>query len=328
MFNDRKIHPLAALVLVGLSLIVVSCRPGPRLSHLKGNTMGTFYTVQLVSNAPLVSSLQSEIEACLNEVENELSNWRSDSWISRFNAQPGHQPYPVPDHAFSVIRLSLELANHSNGALDLTSSPLIDLWGFGPERSEIIPDPITIEATLEHIGFRLLTLDSESQHLTKLDANVQLNCSAVAKGYAVDLVAQLLLQQGIDRFIINIGGEIRTHGHSLTNRPWRVATTPVNAPMAHSEPEKVFELTNRSIATSGHTQRVFEKNGHVYSHIIDPRTGYPVEPIHPAATVIADSCALADGLATLALLVSESEMDVILSKFPDAELYFTPWKQN
>jgi len=326
--NDRRIQLPTALVLVGLCLIVASCRPEPRTSYLKGNTMGTFYTVKFVRNAQPDSSLQDDLEACLDDFEDQLSNWRPDSWVNRFNALPAAEPSPIPDHAFYVIALFLELAKRSDGALDLTASPLIDLWGFGPNRSETVPSPAAINAALDDVGYRLLAFDPDSRLLTKLYSNVELNCSAVAKGYAVDLVAHFLEEKRIENFVINIGGEIFARGRNETQQPWKIAVAKATREKATSAPPQIFALRDRAIATSGHTYRVFEQEGHRYSHIIDPRTGYPVEAHYAAATVIADSCALADGLATLALILTESEMKTLLSSYPSAELYLTPWQAN
>jgi len=326
--NDRRIQLPTALVLVGLSSIVASCRPEPRTSYLKGNTMGTFYSVQLVNSAQLDLSLQDDLEAYLDDFENQLSNWRPDSWVNRFNALPAHEPFPIPDHAFHVITLSLELAKRSDGALDLTASPLIDLWGFGPNRSETVPPPAAVNATLDDVGYRLLEFDPGSRLLTKLAPNVELNCSAVAKGYAVDLVAHFLDEKGIQNFVINIGGEIFARGRNETQQPWKIAVATATRERAAHTPPQIFALRDRAIATSGHTHRGFEQEGQLYSHIIDPRTGYPVAAHSAAATVIADSCALADGLATLALILTPSKMAALLASYPGAELHLTAWEKN
>lgn len=287
--------------------------------------MGTYYTVQYVGDAAGELALQREIETLLQRFEQQLSNWKNDSWINQFNRLGADQLLPVPEYAFAVLKLTLELAEKSDGALDPTVAPLVELWGFGVNRAEDIPHDFAIQQTLIHVGFRQISLDQSHRTIVKQSGKIQLNCSAVAKGYAVDLLADLLQRSGHENFLINIGGEISARGESDKGRVWRVA---ISAPGARAQVDGIADslaLENRAMATSGHTQRVFKTAGTLYSHIIDPRSGYPVAATFASATVLSDSCALADGLATLALVLSETEMNTLLTHYPGTELRITPW---
>ena len=290
--------------------------------------MGTYYTVQYVGQGTAEAEFKSEIEALLQGFDQQLSNWRKDSWVSEFNRLPANQSLPVPEHAFAVLKLALKLAEESGGALDPTVAPLVELWGFGVNRAETIPSDSAIQQARSAVDYRQISLDRSRRTVTKKNADTQLNCSAVAKGYAVDLIVQLLATKGYQNFLINIGGEISARGSSAPGRAWKVAISAPDSRAQVGEVADTIELSDRAMATSGHTQRVFKINGTLYSHIIDPRSGYPVTPSIASATVLSDSCALADGLATLALILDETELRAILAQFPGTELRVTPWSHQ
>ena len=171
--------------------------------------------------------------------------------------------------------------------------------------------------------YRRLVLDTTNFTLLKTGPGIELNCSAVAKGYAVDQIAVLLRAAGITDFLINIGGELFAEGNSVDGTPWAVA---IRRPDRTPVSEDLFALSAQAMATSGHTERAFFAEGRRYSHIIDPRTGFPVEPTIASATIIAPTCALADGLATLALVLNEAEMTKFLVTYPTVKLIRTPWE--
>ncbi len=311
------------LWVVVLSGLLSSCARPRQSEYLRGNTMGTSYTIHLVDDADSVTTLQPKIDALLNVIEDQLSNWRPDSWVSQFNAAPAFEEIPIPAHALAVTQLCLKLAEQSQGAFDPTVSPLVELWGFGTKRGQIVPTTEAISATRQFVGYRYLVLDTTKLTLLKTSARVELSCSAVAKGYAVDQVAGLLRTQGITDFLINIGGELFAEGNSADGTPWAVAIRrPDRTPVSDDH----YTLAGQAMATSGHTERVYFDEGRRYSHIIDPRIGYPVEPHVASATIIAPTCALADGLATLALILDEAEINAILDTYPATRFILTPWE--
>lgn len=288
--------------------------------------MGTYYTVQLWSDEDFrIQEIDTEIAGLLDQFEYELSNWREGSWINHFNAAQRGVAIAVPGYAFQVVSLCLELAERSDGLLDPTAGPLIELWGFGTERSQRVPSKELMDQTLSRIGYDKLKLDPQNRTLTKTVDGVQLNCSAVAKGYAVDMVAECLTARGITDFLVNIGGEVRAKGTRLDGRPWKVG---VRQPVFQGRDGKIVrsvELSNRALATSGHSQRSFEIDGRRHSHILNPKTGRPVPVNIAGATVLAPTCALADGLATLALITGEAEMQALTDQFEDVKIYRTSW---
>ena len=288
--------------------------------------MGTFYTVEFRNNEKLdVPNLGQEIENLLDVFADELSNWREDSWVNRFNAAPANELIPVPEHAFEVLRLCQELYERSDGLLDPTLSPLIELWGFGTQRHSTAPDQTAIEEALQRVGFDKLVLSPERRAVWKRHSHLHLNCSALAKGYAVDLISELLQNRAIDHFLINLGGEVAASGLNMDGDPWSVGVKRPRSDGREGEVAKVFELKNRSLATSGHSQRSFIAGGQRYTHIINAKTGQPVPADFASATVLASTCALADGLATLALILDEERMREVLEFYEGVEVFRTEW---
>jgi FAD:protein FMN transferase len=313
---------------IGMVVLVSSCTSEPTADYLKGDTMGTFYTLHFWSEQSVnPEELSMEIDELLHQFENELSNWKAGSWINQFNAMPVGESLAIPEYAYEVLRLFLELAERSDGMLDPTLSPLIELWGFGTHKEPIVPDAATIQRTLQMVGYQKLVVDFEQRTLSKRQDGLQLNCSAVAKGYAVDLLAKLLEKEGIENFLINIGGEVTAKGTRLDRRPWSVGISQPALDGRDRMSNRSISLSNQSLATSGHSQRTFLVGDKRYSHILNPKTGQPVSTNIASATVLAPSCALADGLATLALILDENQMETLLKDYPNVEIIRMAWEE-
>ncbi len=315
-------------LLLGFSFffLVVACGPRPEAGYLKGDAMGTFYTIEFRSEEKVpVRNLRKEIEDLLDAFEQQLSNWRKDSWVNLFNAAPADEVIPVPDYAFEVLNLCLELFERSGGMLDPTLSPLIELWGFGTKPGTTVPEQAAIDESLKEVGFDKLVFSSERRSIMKRQADLQINCSAVAKGYAVDLISELLRNRGIDNFIINLGGEIAARGSHKDGVPWTVGVIRPDSKGREKDLAMVLELKDRSLATSGHSQKTFISGGQRYSHILNAKTGRPVKADIASATVLASSCALADGLATLALILDEDRMAELLKFYDGVDVFRTEW---
>ena len=328
MPSKLRYHSCAKLAVLWPSLplfILTSCSRPQSGDYLKGNAMGTFYTAQYWSKQNVRhQELTTEIESLLDHFEKQLSNWRPDSWVNRFNQTPANEAVPVPVYAFEILELCLELAERSEGAFDPTIAPLIELWGFGTRRDKKVPEESEIQASIDMIGYRKLILDRKNRTLRKTKDGTQLNCSAVAKGYAADLIARLFEAKGIQNFLINIGGEVTAKGTNIDGSVWQIGIASPRGDRRQGKPEVIFPLKNRSLATSGHSQRAFVIEGIRYSHILDPRTGYPTPTETASATVLAPSCALADGLATIALILNEEQLTQLLEYY-DAEVYRSTW---
>ena len=319
-------YPFCIFVCLLFSIPLTSCSRYATTGYLKGDTMGTFYTIQYWSGKNLEArKLDTIVEDTLDEFESQLSNWQADSWISHFNAAPANRAVPIPEHAFNVVRLSLELAERTNGAFDPSLSPVIELWGFGTDRSEGVPEEGSIQAALSKVGYQKLVLDPEKRALLKTDPHLQLNCSAVAKGYAVDLITRELREQGAEGILVNIGGEVYASGTKSDGSAWKIG---IQEPMTNGQLQKskqAIPLNDQALATSGHSQRFFFVNGRRYSHILNGKTGHPVAAPVASATVIAPNCALADGLATIALIIDSDAMTQLASQYDGIDYFYTPW---
>jgi len=290
-------------VLFLLILWTTGCS-GVRELKIAGRTMGTTYHVTvIVGSLSPAPDLKPFIEKRLAELNQSMSTFQPDSEISRFNALPAAgRPFAVSPDFYAVARLGQTLYEITGGAWDGTIDPLVDLWGFGRSpRREGLPPESEIRARLQRVGFHQIDT-TQPGHLIKRRATITLDLASVAKGYAVDALAQLIRERGYTNFLVEIGGEVYAAGHRIDGTPWRIG---INQPDAAAPANQVYQmvrLENRAFATSGDYRNCFEFEGRRYAHIIDPRTGYPAARHVVSVSVLAETCALADGLAT-ALMV-------------------------
>jgi len=279
------------------------------LHTLHGQTMGTTWTVRLANPQFLpLEPLQTKLEAMLELVVRQMSNWQPDSDISRWNAAPAGTWQTFPPECFDVLACALHWAQGSGGAWDPTIAPLVKLWGFGPrERATVlpqqVPDAAALAATREQIGYQRIALLPEQRKVMQ-PGGIQLDLCGIAKGYAVDLLAQTLLASGLDHFLVEIGGELRSSGQRPDGQPWRVAI----AAAAPNLPPYILTCQQPlSIATSGDQWHAFAVAGQRYSHTIDPRTGWPVTHDLASVTVLHAECMQADALATVLTVLGPQE---------------------
>lgn len=290
--------------------------------ELQGATMGTRYAVTYVDGDDVQRAvIHSEIAALFVEIDNELSNWNSQSWVSQWNRNESLDTVAVPAHAAEVLQVALQIAEQSHGALDPTIYPLIELWGFGASKEWIGPPlEFEIEQALERCGYTKLNFDAAQRLLGKQVPELQLNLSAVAKGYAVDQVAAVLAGQGIEDYLINIGGEVRASGLRPDGRAWAVRLTLPG--METTESGSSVVLRNASIATSGFSQRFFDWKGQRYTHLIDPRNGQPVSNALRSVSVRAEDCAVADGWATACCVLGLEAGMALIESLDDVDAVF------
>lgn len=301
---------LAVVCLVGceLSSALIDIEPDEPVWKLTGPTMGTRYAVSVVGGTELeAGSLRDRIDSRLIGINRLMSTYDPESELSRFNKSDSTEWFPVSEETASVTASALGLAADSGGAYDPTVGPLVNLWGFGPgKRREQPPTDEEISSVRASIGHELVETRLDPPALRKQTPGVYLDLSSIAKGHGVDAVAELLLEAGVEAFMVEIGGEVRTLGRKPGGKPWRIGVEKVDALMSGSEGrpslQRVVELVGRSMATSGDYRNYFEHEGVRYSHTIDPTTGRPVDHDLATVTVVAETCRDADGLAT-ALLV-------------------------
>lgn len=290
----------------------------PTLVELTGDTMGTYYRVLLTRrDGQKKDEIQTEINGLLNRIEDQMSTWRPESELSRFNKSESTDWFEVSPETLLVVAESLRIAELSGGAFDPTIGPLIDLWSFGAERDEPrIPTDGEIAAAKQKTGWEKVTVRSDPPALKKSQPEIQLNLSAIAKGYGVDAVSDWLVEQGEKNHLVEIGGEDRARGLKADGSAWRVG---IQAPGGMPQEQtlgpifQIVELSDRSIATSGDYQNYFEVDGKRYSHTIDPVSGRPITHDVASVSVLAQTCMAADGWAT-ALTVLGAEKGLELAK--------------
>jgi thiamine biosynthesis lipoprotein len=268
------------------------------IASLGGHTMGTTWQVKLVvARTRDLHPLHAGIQARLDAIVAQMSTWEANSDISRFNRAAPGSAQRVPDLFAHVVDAAVDIARRSAGAFDPTVGPLVALWGFGAHaHSQRIPDPATLAATRARCGWqRLHWADQTLQQ----PGGVELDLSAIAKGFGVDQVSTWLRQQGVHAALVEVGGELHGYGRKPDGQPWRVLVEAGPEEDASTAlPPRVLALDDLAVATSGDRWHHFEQDGAQFSHTLDPRTGAPVTRAAAAVTVAACDAMHADGWAT------------------------------
>lgn len=293
---------MARTLVLAVMLGLAACSAdAPDEIIIAGATMGTQYTVKLLSGTHTASDLRPTIEERLEYVDTTYSTYRADSVVSQFNGSSSTDWFPVSTAVCASIREALELSELTGGAFDITVAPLVNLWGFGPgEMIDEPPDAAEVAALLETVGYRHLHTDCDMPALRKDIPELQLDMSACGKGLAVDEIAELLDAAHVKNYAVEVGGELRLRGHNAKGEYWAIG---IERPItSERRPHTVVHLTDAALATSGDYRNYFEAGGQRFSHTIDTRTGKPVTHTLASVTVIDDSGYRADALAT-ALLV-------------------------
>lgn len=298
------------LALFGLA-ILVSCSPvdvdsSVSPQRLEGQTMGTYYVVTLFPDSDELDlvQLQQKIDAELELVNQLMSTYIPDSELMRFNSWNSTQPFLLSEPTADVMAEALKVAAKTGGLLDVTIRPLVELWGFGAAgRIERAPTTEQYQQILPYIGYDKLQLDE--LWLSKADPRVSVDLSTIAKGYGVDRVAELLDQQGVTAYLVEVGGDIRLRGPKPDGKPWRIA---VERPVSGEQTvQRIIELDTMALATSGDYRNYFEQDGVRHSHILDPRTGRPIQGRVASSTVLHESCITADAYSTALMIMDADE---------------------
>ncbi|MED5387371.1 MAG: FAD:protein FMN transferase [Pseudomonadota bacterium] len=294
-----------ALLVLCLALPLSGCDDSKnRLSVLSGPTMGTTWSVKF-SGAPDkgVEALKEDIEAALEQVNAQMSTYRADSDLSRFNQAEAGTLMALPDDTVTVISSAFRISSMTGGAYDVTVGPLVNLWGFGPDPDRFEPpSDDEISRARARVGWQQLLLNGNE---LLQPGEVYVDLSSIAKGFAVDKVAELMERRGVKNYLVEVGGELRGRGSKPYGQPWRVA---VERPIAGvREVEKIVTLKDMAVATSGDYRNFFESDGQLYSHTLDPRTGYPVTHTLASVSVLHPSAMMADGLSTAMTVLGPEE---------------------
>lgn len=298
---------IGAALLAGLAL--TGCAEGPdRIAELSGSTMGTRYSVQL-SPAPddrTLDLLQQRIDARLDEAVRLFSTYIEDSALVRFNRSASTDWQPVPAALVELIDQAQAISEMAGGRYDVTVGPLVDLWGFGATgERDTPPTPQAVATQLARVGYQRLESRRAPPALRKSVPGLEIDLSSIAKGWAIDELGDLLNEQGIDNYLVEIGGETLIRGTKVDGEPWRIA---IERPVGMSRvTQGILAPGNAAIATSGNYRNFFEHEGQRYGHTLDPGSGRPTRHRVASVTVLASDCTTADAWATALMALGETD---------------------
>ena len=292
--------------------------PGHNLErvNIRGEVFGTTYLISFYTDSG--ETYQFEIEELFEEINESVSYYRPNSIISRVNRNETNQI----DSIFQRVYLrSVEIFKATEGAFDPTVSPLVNAWGFGFANAEKMT-PQIVDSLLQFVGLHKTRLISEGL-IEKDLPEIQFDFNAIAKGYAADLVGELLLSKGIETFLVEIGGDLTTRGIKPDGTKWRVALeNPAESFDSPQQYDYFIELENQAVATSGNYRRYFEVNGQRFSHTIDPSTGFPVSHSLLGVSVVANDCITADAFATAFMVMGLERSIEFADSTEGLEAYF------
>lgn len=293
---EAKPMKLSFFVLFGFVLVINSCRHKPKFTYLEGQAQGT--TFRIVYDGE--QDFSKPIDSLFRVIDHSMSLWDSTSIISRFNK---NQPETKADSHFEIVfQKSYKVSEATDGAFDITVGPLVKTWGFSYKKGLPFPTQNQVYSLRKLIGYRKVQL--KNGVLVKENPKTEIDFNAIAQGYTVDVMADFLKTKGINDFLVEIGGEVRTAGHNEKGQLWQVG---IDKPTEKEEENRLLQtvvtLSGKSLATSGSYRKFVMREGKKYSHAIDPKTGYPITHNLLSVSVIADACITADAFATAFLVV-------------------------
>ncbi|HHI2411674.1 TPA: FAD:protein FMN transferase ApbE [Klebsiella quasipneumoniae] len=304
----------ACVLFSGCDSATTPATPASTATVLDGKTMGTFWRVSVIGvDEVKAQALRAKVQAQLDADDRLLSTWKNDSALMRFNHATDTRPWPVSEAMADIVTLSLRIGAKTHGAMDITVGPLVNLWGFGPDKQPVAtPDAQAIAAAKARTGLQHLQVINQSgrQFLQKDIPDLFVDLSTVGEGYAADHLARLMEQEGISRYLVSVGGALVSRGMNGEGKPWRVAiqkpTDRENAVQA------IVDINGHGISTSGSYRNYYELDGKRISHVIDPQTGQPITHKLVSVTVIAPTALEADGWDTgLMVLGPEKAQQVV-----------------
>ena len=292
--------------------LFMSCRQ--TYQEEKGIIFGTFYQVKYQSDTLLTEKIKAELAT----FDLSLNPFNPNSILSKVNR---NEEVDVDQWFTTVFNKAMEVSEQSNGLFDVTAAPLINLWGFGFEQFDSI-SPTIVDSLMTFVGYKKIRL--EGRHIVKDDPRIMLNFSAIAKGYACDVIAALLEREGIENYMVDIGGEITAKGKNAKGICWRIRIHEPNDDtfiMKNTFNEVIQLCGKNGMATSGNYRNYYIKDGKRYAHIIDPTTGYPAEQNILSATIIAPDCMTADAYATAFMVMGVDDACRMAEQIPEIAYY-------
>ena len=306
-----------------LSVVIVSCSQphSPQSYYFEGNALGTTYHIKVFGNKETSSLKQQYIDSVIDAVNRSLSTYQASSLISRINKG---ETLKLDKHFKDVFYAAQKIYRETGGLYDPTIGILVNAWGFGPGQKlgGIASDSTLVDSLKQFVGYDFLQID-EHGFLKKKYPQVYIDYNSIAKGYAIDRIAQMLQDKGFENYLVELGGEVSVKGKNLEkNRAWLVAID--NPDRRHGDKFiSKIALTDKAMATSGNYRKYYvdEQTGKKYVHTIDPKTGYPAIRHLLSASVIAENCTLADGYATACMVMGFEPSKTFLKKHPELEAF-------
>lgn len=295
-------------------LMFTACTKQKQYFEESGSVFHTIYHIKYEGSEILTEKIDAEFQ----KFNLSLNPFNPNSIISKVNR---NEPVEVDDWFIEVFNRAKEVSDHSEGIFDITCAPLVNLWGFGFSKMDSVT-PQMIDSIKQFVGYQKVRLDGRK--VVKDDSRILLNCSAIAKGYASDIIARLLEREGIENYMVEIGGEVTMKGVNQNGKCWRIG---INKPEDDStgiknDIEEVVQLCKKGgVATSGNYRNYYIKDGKKYAHTIDPRTGYPSEQSILSATIVAEDCITADAYATAFMAMGLEKAREAAKNIPGIEYY-------
>ena len=310
------------LLIIVLLTSLCACKTlNKDLISINGLTMGTSYSIKIVPHEKKLDKnrIRKNIEKILIDINQTMSTYIDDSELSLFNQSKFTGWQVLSEDLFHVIEHGNQISYISHGAFDMTIAPLVKEWGFGSNiRSRAIPSNSVIQSIKQHTGYKKIKLDTMNQRISKSDPIITIDLSGIAKGFAVDKIAQYLDELDIKNYLVEIGGELIGKGRNAEQQLWQIGIEQAN-PLERSV-QRIVSLENMAMATSGDYRNYFKSDGVHYSHTIDPTTGKPIKHSLAAVTVLHSSAMHADALAT-AFMVMGIEKSLTLANEINIALY-------
>ena len=309
-----------ALLVIGAALVllkqngIISWGETKSYRNEKGLVFGTMYNITYESE----NSLRLDIDKELDNFNNSLSMFNPNSIISLSNK---NEDVTVDSLFTNVFQKAMSISEATDGCFDITVAPLVNAWGFGFSESMNM-NKAKVDSILKFIGWQKVQL--KDNKVVKQDPRIMLDCSAIAKGYSVDVIANLLRRKGVKNFMVDIGGEVVVSGVNASGNNWRIGVSkPDDDPLSRNNNlQTILDITDLGIATSGNYRNFYYKDGMKYAHTIDPKTGYPVQDRILSATVIAQDCMTADAYATAFMVMGLDRAKEMTEQHPELDAYF------
>ena len=298
---------LPSIYCLSLVSVLWACSVPETQVEIVGRTMGTGYSIQL---RPLpaeltTAAIQRAVDAKLEAINASMSTYRDNSELMRFNHSRTLDWWPISSELFLVIKTAQQMSATSGGAFDISVGPAVKLWGFGRNKIVRTPSPESLERVRTRIGWGYLQLREAPPAIRKTNPEVFLDLSAIAKGFAVDVICNYLVELKVENYLVEIGGELRGRGRNKDQQPWRIA---IEKPLTDSrQVQQIISPPDMAVATSGDYRNFYEIDGKRYSHTINPQTASPVEHRLAAVTVLHESAMWADAWATSLLVLGPEE---------------------